>query len=114
MALVIYLIGTVDSFILAITALSAGSGVLGLFLYVAIGFGDAGASNLPTAKKLLVTSVIFAAFAVLTPNSKTIATMYLLPKIIENKHIQNMPERVLTALEKKIDNYIENIEDKKQ
>ncbi|MFA5380091.1 MAG: hypothetical protein WC455_30300 [Dehalococcoidia bacterium] len=48
------------------------------------------------------------------PNSKTIAAMYLLPKIAANEHVQRIPDKALTVLEKKLDAYLESFDKKEK
>lgn len=106
MAWMIYIIGSIDGFLgvlgfVMIASLSA-AGMLALL----IGNGDVDEDKWPVVKKLIVTSIVSAIIFVATPNSKTIAAMYLLPKIAANEHVQRIPDKALTVLEKKLDAYL--------
>ena len=50
-------------------------------------------------KLLCVIVVVCGSLAIFIPSSKTIASMYVLPAIINNEHIQNSTGNALEALE---------------
>ena len=109
----IYLIGSIDGFlgmfVVGAIACLATAGMISLL----IANGDI-QERWPVVKKLMVAAAIFIVIFVVTPNSKTIAAMYLLPKIASNEHVKAIPDKALTALEKKLDGYIESIGDKSE
>lgn len=50
--------------------------------------------------------------AIFTPNSKTLAAMILIPKIIENERVIDIGDKTATVLEKKLDSWLEEITEK--
>lgn len=61
------------------------------------------------SKVIIAFLTITLLFALLVPNSKTIAAIYLVPKIVENKQVQQVPGKVLKLLNVKLDNWIEDV-----
>ena len=61
-------------------------------------------------KRTLVMFIVLSSISVITPNSKTIAGIYLIPKLTNNKQVQKIPEKVLTILNEKLDQYMEGFE----
>ena len=53
--------------------------------------------------------VILLIISLFTPNSKTIAAMYLVPKIIENKQVSELPDKMLKLLNVKMDDWISDL-----
>jgi hypothetical protein len=114
MVWMIYLLGSIEGFLgvlcfVMIASLSS-AGILALF----IGNGDVDEDKWPVVKKLIVMSVVSMVIFVATPNSKTIAAMYLLPKIVANEHVQRIPDKALTVLEKKLDAYLGSFDEKEK
>lgn len=60
-------------------------------------------------KKMAVVCSIYLVAFVLIPSSSTIAAMYLIPKVAANEHIQRIPDKALTVLEQKLDEYIKSV-----
>jgi heme/copper-type cytochrome/quinol oxidase subunit 2 len=52
---------------------------------------------------------IFIVLVIIIPSSKTLAAMYLLPKMNSNEQIQEMPSKVLTIFNAKLDEWINNV-----
>ena len=62
------------------------------------------------AKKILVVFLIelfICIISVLIPSSKTVAAIYLIPSIVENKQVQQIPEKTLKLFNLKLDAWIE-------
>lgn len=58
--------------------------------------------------------VFILIFSILCPSSKTIAAMYLVPKIIENKQVSELPEKMIKLLNVKVDDWISDLADEKK
>ncbi|MBP9706794.1 MAG: hypothetical protein KBD78_04070 [Oligoflexales bacterium] len=60
----------------------------------------------------LFTKVLCAALllAIFVPDSKTVAAMYLIPKISENKQLNQIPDKVLNILNKKLDDWVTELQ----
>ena len=83
----IYFIGIADKvggFFMTLTIASA------ISIWVS---GMSGNYNL--AKKFSFYAVIFAFLASVTPSSKTVAAMIVIPPIVNNKQVQELPNNVL-------------------
>lgn len=57
-------------------------------------------------KPLVIVTIIVWLLAALCPSTKEMAAIYLIPKIANNQHIQNIPDKALTALGGKLDEWI--------
>lgn len=108
----IYLVGNIDSII----KVSAGIGALLLLSSIfsfAIIFDDNISNKWQVLSVLIALSgIIMIAIATLTPNSKTLAAMILVPKIIENERVIDIGDKTATVLEKKLDSWLEEITEK--
>lgn len=51
-------------------------------------------------------------FAVFTPTTKEFAVIYLLPKIVNNTKVQQMPNKALAVLNKKLDEWASDLQGK--
>ena len=49
--------------------------------------------------------------AVTIPNTKQAVTIWLLPKVVNNENMQNVPERALEILNKKMGMYLKDLEE---
>jgi len=54
---------------------------------------------------LLPFSIILSSIALFTPNSKTIACMYVIPRIVERKNLQDVPDKMINLLNQKLDEW---------
>ena len=52
--------------------------------------------------------VVLWILAALCPSTKEMAAIYLIPKIANNQHIQQIPDKALTVLEKYLDEWIKD------
>lgn len=58
--------------------------------------------------------LIMSLFVIVTiPSSKETAAILIIPKIANNEHVQNIPNKTLELVEKQLDQWIQNIEKKK-
>lgn len=58
-------------------------------------------------KHLFIIPIFFAILAGFTPNSRTIAAMYLVPKLINNEQVNQFPDKALKLLNNKLDEWIQ-------
>ena len=114
MVWMIYLIGIIDGFIGVLVVVMIASLVSAVMLALLIGNKDADEDKWPVVRKLIAVSIVSLIIFVATPNSKTIAAMYLLPKIAANEHVQRIPDKALTVLEKKLDAYLGSFDEKEK
>ena len=72
----------------------------------------------PVATKALVLAAIlfsiFVSGAVLTPSTKEMAAIILVPKIANNQHVQAIPDKAATILEGELDKWIKSLDDTKK
>jgi len=64
--------------------------------------------------RLIIVFAILLLFGIFTPNSKTISAMYLLPKIIANKDVQEIPSKAVKVLNSKLNEWIEDYTETKK
>jgi hypothetical protein len=55
---------------------------------------------------------LFINFSLFCPSSKTISAMYLIPKMAQNKDMQEIPKKSAELLNAKLDEWIDEIKDK--
>jgi len=63
--------------------------------------------------KIFTLFAVFLATALMVPNSKTIAAMYLIPKIAQNEQLNKIPEKALNLLNSKLDEWALDIVEEK-
>lgn len=107
---VIYLIGILDavkgSLIIAMLILGLASVICGFVLNDA--YQEEEVERLTKLlKKLLGALVTVATLFCFIPNSRTVAAMYLIPKIANNEMVNQIPEKALNVLNKKLDGWLE-------
>ena len=108
---VIYLITRVDNFIIITGVVFIISIIVALFsiacYYIECEDDDDEKKKIAFSviKKMIVVIAISAFFIVAVPNSKEIAAIYLIPKIINNENIQKPPDNLLRFLNKKVDEW---------
>ena len=74
-------------------------------------------ANLETANTFIKVTrplVFLLLFSTFIPKSKTIAAMYLVPKIIENKQVSELPEKMVKLLNVKMDDWINDLAGEKK
>lgn len=59
-------------------------------------------------KSIFIIAIIVWILAALCPNTKEMAAIYLIPKIANNQHIQQIPDKALNILEKYLDEWIKD------
>ena len=114
MELIIYIIGSVDKFLIVLCVVMMASLASAGMLALLIGDRDVDVDKWPVVRKLIALAIVSLVLFVVTPNSKTIAAMYLLPKIAANEHVQRIPDKALTVLEKKLDAYLGSFDKKEK
>ena len=120
LALLVYAISTLEG-IKAITGSLVGLSALiclALFIYMGDQYGDDNKNKAWAWKriKLWFSSCLFCLFVfVMLPTQKTAYTMvgaYAAQKVAENEKVQQLSGKVLTIIEQKLDDYIEEGLDK--
>ncbi|UOF82086.1 hypothetical protein [Caudoviricetes sp.] len=64
-------------------------------------------------KKCLKVVVLIALASALTPNSKTLAAMYLIPRIAESKELNDISSKGFELLNLKLDEWIDDVRKEK-
>jgi len=59
-------------------------------------------------KICIINLIIFVSLTVFIPGSKTIAAIYLLPKIANNEEVIKIPDKAMKVLNKKLDEYLDD------
>ena len=115
LSLMIYLVGLVDS-------LSIGLIFLGCFVLV-VAFGvvkglidndEVVSSTWLKFKIAIGAAVLMFLIAMFLPSSSTLAAMYLVPRIVENKDIQQMPANAAKLLNLGLEKFIDDLTDSKK
>lgn len=109
---IIYLIGMVDDIkcLLIIPSILLMVVLLVSFLFMRLhsyGEDDNKKINQYTIKTFLLLIPIL--IGMLVPSSKTISTMYLIPKITANEQVQQIPDKVLKVMNGKLDEWIDDL-----
>lgn len=107
MAFLIYLVGVFAPLQVALFIT-----VLGCFIVAALFKIEANDRDKPTpllCKKLLKSGFVLMTLLVFTPSSKTVATMILLPKLINNEKIVGISEKSLDLLNVKLDEWLKQV-----
>lgn len=104
MTFYIYMIGIADNFI---------SLFMTLFIIFIIWVGCIALEELPKyyLKIALSGCLLFGFIAAVTPDSKTLAAMYLIPKLVENDGSQKIPDKALKVLNLKLDEWVKDLSD---
>jgi len=114
MSLFIYLLGVVDGIISAVTFILIMGVILAipLFINLLISIDDK-KDNVTLLKKWFYRTaavvIMSSVTLILTPSSKTLAAMYLVPKIAENKTMQNLPKKLEKIVNLKLDDWIDDL-----
>lgn len=101
----IYLITVVDS-VQVVAILAAVVGVISLFILIGLVVGSKMSDNSVADKKditeaakifrkIVISCAIIATAGALVPNSKELAAIYLIPKIVNNEQAQQLPDNLL-------------------
>lgn len=95
--LMIYLISIADNiinFLIAVTVI--GGGVCALYLLISL--DDCYEIDWKLVKRFLIPYIIFVFLLIITPSSKTLAAMYIIPPIANNQEVQELPKEVLNFI----------------
>ena len=92
--LMIYLIGIADNVTFFLGIVTRFGGVVGaLYLFCSLD-GDY-EIDWKLVKRFLIPYIIFVFLLIITPSSKTLAAMYIIPPIANNQTVQELPKEVL-------------------
>lgn len=121
MAWMIYLIGVLDNFACVVSALRVFAIIVfvsATVIYILMKYDGYYEEEQAKLYKLLVKSgislLIITPIAIFTPSSKTVAAMYLLPKIAENKNINQVPDKLLQVFNAKLDEWVKELSKKEE
>ena len=96
LAFYIYLIGIVDKLIILFIAYSVIVGALSFMIFC----DSPDDSNVEsTSKKFFISAICAFIITVFIPSSKTLASMIMIPTVVNNEQIQNIGKNRLTILE---------------
>jgi hypothetical protein len=118
MTFTVYLLGLVDTLKDIAVPVWIMLVVFGIIALVAKGVErlDSGTDNrscgckvFADCKYMLVRLAIVLFLVSLIPNSKTIAAMYLVPRIANSELVQKVPEQLSTVLQMKLDGWIKEL-----
>jgi len=104
----IYLISQVDSLLTTCAVLLIIGVIIGIIM-VFIGVSDENDKVIAGAKKLLYWLTIPLAIVIFTPSSKTLAAMYVIPKIADSQFMQQVPDKLTSLANKWLDKQIKDI-----
>ena len=119
MVWLIYLVGIVDGLIEVCAAIGilsfVGWVVTTAYIHVCgyEGVDEACVAVWKKARKVTWLFIPLALIATFTPSSKTIAAMYLVPKIANNEQVQQIPNKALDVLNLKLDEWIKDLSKEK-
>jgi hypothetical protein len=110
----IYWITRLDS----INAFLAICSILSIAIFILVGSTTEGFEDYRNRKKIFVISIssifLLTMSALLTPTTKEFAVIYLAPKIINNEQVQKIPDNALKLLNKKMEEYINDLDKEKK
>lgn len=122
LTLIIYLLGVVDAFKGAVTGIIITVVVAASIAYPLLcmdwhgSYGENKEKDNERRKKVFksikpvaIGMSLCLFFLIFTPTSKTLAAMYLIPKITSNKDMQEIPGKTLKILNSKLEQYITDI-----
>ena len=116
MAWLIYLMEVVDG-IKVVSGIVAGISICGLIIMLiaygseCVSYGDKEdrKTYARLARSLAIPAALFATVSVFTPSSKTMAAMYLMPRVVENEQVQQLPDKVLKVMNGRLDKWIDEM-----
>jgi len=85
------------------TTIGIVSFIISLVFYLDNNFDQ---TKIPKLKKIFMVSMLFIFIGCLMPTQKQIACIYVIPKIIENKNVQQIPQKLLGLANSKLDEMI--------
>ena len=62
----------------------------------------------PVLRKFYIVTIITGIFAMAVPTTEEAAVIWLLPKVINNEQVQQVPEKALKLLNQKMDKWLED------
>jgi hypothetical protein len=63
-------------------------------------------------KRLIIYLIVVGFIWIITPNTKEFAAIYLIPKIVNNEQVQQVPDKALNILSMKLDEWINDLNPK--
>jgi hypothetical protein len=114
----IYLVGIVDGVldfsigVLIISAIIAPFTTAAVVAFTCDGHeSDIRAAKLvkPWRNLAIVALILSSLITIFSPRSGTLAAMYMVPKIVENKQLTAVPDKVLKVMNAKLDSWLEDI-----
>jgi hypothetical protein len=69
---------------------------------------------MPFSKTILVGFILSLMVAVFIPSTKEYVAIYLIPKIVNNEQVQQIPEKAMTILNSKLNEWITDQHKKKE
>jgi hypothetical protein len=110
MMFLIYIVSVVDDIKILCIIIGGVSGLSAVFCAFAL--GDPYEGDIITLKKIIKVALLLfitlLPLGILIPSSKGVVAMYLVPKIAENKKIQEITGKAGSVLEKKLDQWFED------
>lgn len=85
------------------------AGLLGVFMFIDDSFGDYSSCKVSWLRRCFIAAVIFGTLFVVTPSSKTVAAMYVVPAIVNNEQLQGIAGNSLKALEKLTQKWLKDL-----
>ena len=62
-----------------------------------------------TGKRIASSCIVFVMLGIFLPSSQTIAAIYVIPKIVENKQLSELPNKALEVSNLKLDEWTKNL-----
>jgi len=113
----IYLLTRADYIQLVFLTFGTISAIGSIILAIIVGINKSFGDDISFEKKILKWCVPITLFlllvGILTPSSKEIAAIYLVPKIVNNEQVQQVPENAMKVLNLKLQEWIKDLEEKK-
>jgi uncharacterized membrane protein HdeD (DUF308 family) len=105
----IYLIGIVDPLIVSLQVTGVLSLIMGFIAFVYAMLDQEAQEHVWTKKLLLVVPFLLLMLSGFVPNSRTLAAMYLVPRIANNESVVNITQNSLSILEQKMMEWLKEI-----
>ena len=96
LAFYIYLIGIVDKLIILFIAYSV---IIGALSFMILCDSPDNSNVKSISKKFLISTICTFIITIFIPSSKTLASMIIIPAVVNNEQVQNIGKNSLTVLE---------------
>lgn len=115
MTFLIYLIGIVDTIkILSLVVAIVGLIISAVVSIITVDYCDHDKILKGVTRFVVKPLLPFLLFGLFVPDSKTIAAMYLLPKLAHNEKLNQIPDKALDALNLKLDEWVKDLGEEKK